>query len=359
MGARATSFAEIGPLGIAPLGRRLTTVQKRHELLLKAITSSFNKTECKRGSVYLWKHKTDPRLVKIGFTVRTIQERRSDSKNCYAKETDEFWESEEPFVGASRVEKIVKQHLREWNLPLRICKHCRKGHREWFEKSAEEVRALMQDWTRFARIGYSDGMLTEAGRRAVRARILDMRPNIPELVAFLVSNAASETISAVAGLASVSERGTAVIGDMSTHVSILVGDERTTITAEPDSWSIVSEDGISPGTMPRDRAAKSKWRSIDWKGKAKATCRLFCAPRSTRPEESGFPSGSGSGQRPDPGEGNENEMRQTLNSVLRRLSNLEKERGTNKQEDELALRRRIASWIPRSRRAATISIFAD
>lgn len=354
-------FARAGPFGTTSLPRRYTAIEKRHGHLLEAITSSFKKTEYKAGRVYVWKHKTISGVVKIGFTTRTIEKRRADSKNCYAKDTDEFWQSDEVFVGAYRVEKIIKRHLREWNVRLTICRRCGKAHREWFKKDADEVLALMEDWTRFARIAYPDGRLSEAGRHAVAARVLDMQPNVSELVAFLVSIPANATISVVREPASLIEGVDAGEGSRNTYrpVSAVVGAEQVPTAPELDSWSVVFEDSVSPRTIPPTAApAKPKWRNIDWEGKAKAArCRLFGGHRSGRPEESGFPSASGGRNHPGAGQEKDSMIKDIFKDVMRRfepeLRKLEGETRTNRWEDPHALRERITSWMPRPRRAAT------
>ncbi|KAH8904505.1 hypothetical protein BR93DRAFT_817201 [Coniochaeta sp. PMI_546] len=356
-------FAHVGPLGIVKVARRPTARHVRHRQFLESITKPFHSLDYHDGHVYVWRHKTYPQFVKVGWTRRTSVERRADSENkCYRESTYDFWQSDVSLIGACRVEEIVKKQLRERNVRLKICVVCGDGHTEYFEKDAEEAKVLMEKWVKFVRGAYADGMLTEAGRRAVRAKVLDMDPDVSELAALLVSTAADEPISAVEGLVSVLEGGNAVNGDEKTPVNILVSDAQTNLTAEPDSLSLVSEGRSLPRTVPGKRVAaavKSKLRGIDWKGKAKATVRFLTGDKSAQTENSGVPSSSRSGLRRDTGETKYNELKQTLSSVVRRVAKLEEEAAAGKQDDDLAMQRRIISWIPKPRRAATISAIAS
>jgi hypothetical protein len=134
---------------------------------MKIIESKFEKDDLRQGKVYLWTHKENPRLVKIGYTGTGSEERRRQAGNCYAKNTVPVWESETRFVGPRRVESIVMAQLAEWNIPVVECAYCNRGHREWFEIDVEEVKQLLRSWTTFVVLFYVDGRLSAKGEQTL------------------------------------------------------------------------------------------------------------------------------------------------------------------------------------------------
>ncbi|KAH6658255.1 hypothetical protein BKA67DRAFT_644115 [Truncatella angustata] len=131
--------------------RRMKT-QKRGKLpLLIAIEHDWTKQDHEKGVVYIFKHKKEPALIKIGWTRADSQARHGQRGNCYAIDTTPHWESEQAFVGAYRVEQLVQKQLIEHNLLNHEykCPHCEGRHQEWFRCDPEDAKALIKLWTEF------------------------------------------------------------------------------------------------------------------------------------------------------------------------------------------------------------------
>lgn len=92
--------------------------------LLHAIESRFGEKDKKVGKVYVFVHKNNNRLVKIGWTEASGVARHGQGSNCYAINTRVEWESKESFVGAYRVESIAHKQLSEQNITLVDCRRC-------------------------------------------------------------------------------------------------------------------------------------------------------------------------------------------------------------------------------------------
>ena len=184
-----------GPEVLGTIRRRFSQVDRGKWPLLRAIESAFTARDYGEGRVYVWRHAVNERLVRIGFTERSSGARRRDSGNCAAQDTEVYWESEDFFAGARRVETIVNVRLREWNVDLVRCNRCQGRHTKWFEKEAEVVKALVQDWTSFVKQAYQDGQLSQEGEQLI-ARICEAQLNPKELVALLgEARGAEETAS--------------------------------------------------------------------------------------------------------------------------------------------------------------------
>jgi hypothetical protein len=355
------------PSGIVRIPRRQLTPEQRHRDLLEAIRKPFGETDLKHGRVYIWTHK-DPNnpKIKVGFTKRTSEMRRNDRKACYAMDTNEHWESDEAFVGAFRVKKIVHKHLQEWNSALTICKRCTRLHREWFEKDVGEVRAVVEDWTKFARVAYRDGMLSEAANRAVTERIVDMQPNIADLVAFIASAAAEATIPSSPELVPVAAEGTAArLTSASERPPGPVREsEQISSSPVPCRASLDFEDAISRDSIPAGQAAgvaargKPRRRDINRPGKTKyktKQVRDLSHGQASSSDQDQLPASTDNGTSDGNGDKNK-EIKQIFDQVLSRyqpeLERLERGPSTlQPEQDVVSMREKVTSWKTRLRKA--------
>ncbi|KAB5536239.1 hypothetical protein GE09DRAFT_344487 [Coniochaeta sp. 2T2.1] len=355
-------------LGTIRIPRSQSTKENQRKELRDVILQPFNDRESQVGRVYIWNHKGDhpaePPLIKVGFTTFTMAKRRKDSSvKCYAKVTDEYWESPVPFVGANRVEKIAHKHLREWNVRLKICNECSDGHKEWFEREAGEVLPLLKAWTRFVKFAYVDGEITEAARREVEERVVDMHPDVGELARFVEVEAAKRSV-----LAPVTEtqHGTAdeVVINTDSEATVFLESGKVTISAEPGALSVETVLAPHPPQHPTTVGASDKpgWREKHLKQPIKAARKIFSSHKPPRPEETAsLPGGDGSSRRPASIQGNENRVKQIFDKyVMKRFEpepkSSEREVGTQAQDhSERGLQKRAASWMPRPRRTKTFA----
>ncbi|OIW26720.1 hypothetical protein CONLIGDRAFT_483740 [Coniochaeta ligniaria NRRL 30616] len=240
-----------------------------------------------KGRVYVWAHKENMRILKIGYTKDNSKTRRTHSKNHASKVTTVCGESEINFEGAFRVEKIVHKQLDEQNIHF-ICNYpgCEtRLHKEWFEWDASDALTLLEQWGRFVQMAYdSAGIITEAARHLVKEKIHDLKPNIQELLDSLAAARADEAVQAgIRRPVLVRETGRAawVVGKVGKRVSFLRRDEDDVFIAEPDSVSLSSDDDESlSGTGARDGAAAPATigphsRRNSWKDKAQSTRHFF------------------------------------------------------------------------------------
>ncbi|KAF1816422.1 hypothetical protein P152DRAFT_454686 [Eremomyces bilateralis CBS 781.70] len=156
---------DLGPELLGRIDRRFKSVKSKKWPLMEAIEKRFTSMDGKKGKVYVWTNKDNSRFVKIGFTQHDSDKRAAQPNNCYARNTVRHWESEVHFVGAYRVEQIVRRSLSERNISLISCALCKTAHREWFEIDAKEAVMMVIQWTKFVIDAYADGRLNERGRR--------------------------------------------------------------------------------------------------------------------------------------------------------------------------------------------------
>ncbi|KAB5542509.1 hypothetical protein GE09DRAFT_1191837 [Coniochaeta sp. 2T2.1] len=362
-------YAHDAHLGTIRIPRSQTTKKERHKELRDAILQPFTDSERQVGRVYIWNHKgdhtADPPLIKVGWTTYTMTKRRTDSEvKCYAEVTDEYWESPEPFVGANRVEKIAHKHLREWNVLLKICKECSIGHKEWFEREAGEVLPLLEAWTRFVRFAYVGGKNTEAARREVEERVMDMHPDVGSLASFVEVEAAKRS---ALGPVSETQHGTAdeVVVNADSEATVLLESGKITISAKPGALSV--ETALAPHPphhpIPERPSTKPKWRGKHFRQPFKTARQMISSHQPPRPAETtSLPGRDGSSRRPASIQGNENRVKQIFDKyVMKRfepeLRSWEREVGTQAQDhSERRLQERAGSWMPIPRRTKT---FAD
>jgi hypothetical protein len=243
-----------GTEGLGRISRRFKSVKTKNWPLLKAIESKFTDMDNKKGRVYVWTHETIKGVVKIGFTAEGSTPRHKQAGNCYATDTKRQWESSEPFIGAFRVETIVRYNLRDKNIDLKSCSQCNKAHKEWFKMEWMDAVKSIETWTEFVTRAYKDGRLSEEGEQIMN----DLCKPRPEnfLDALAAKNIGPVQDEELTGLSMVSEESEAgqQTSILEERVSGLASDEQTAVTVNtapsPPSTSRLSSD-----TSPDQSAA--------------------------------------------------------------------------------------------------------
>ena len=241
--------------GVEVLGRisrRFNSVRQKTWPLLKAIENKFTDTDYKKGRVYVWEHNTIKEVVKIGFTAEGSGPRHEPG-NCYAKNTKPLWESSEPFIGAYRVETIVKSNLRDKNIELVSCSQCDRAHKEWFKMDWMEAVKLIESWTQFVTMAYTDGRLSGQGEQIMNKlcsfQLKDLVAALPANIGPIQEEGLTEL--SMAGEESEAGKQTRILEE---QVNGLASDQQLAVTvntaASPPSTSQVSSD-----TAPDQSAA--------------------------------------------------------------------------------------------------------
>lgn len=226
------------------ISRRFNSVRKKTWPLLQAIENKFTDTDYKKGRVYVWTHKTIKGVVKIGFTAEGSSSRHEQAGNCYAKNTKPLWESSEPFIGAYRVESIVHNNLRDKNIELVSCSLCDRAHKEWFKMDGMQAVKLIENWTQFVTMAYTDGRLSDQGEQIMNK----LCKQLEKLVAALPANIGPIQDEELTGLSMVSEESEAgqQTSILEEQVSGLASDEQMAVTVNtapsPPSTGQVSSD---------------------------------------------------------------------------------------------------------------------
>jgi hypothetical protein len=230
------------------LGRisgRFNSVRRKTWPLLKAIENKFTDTDYKKGRVYIWTHQTIEGVVKIGFTAEGSSARHEQAGNCYAKNTKPLWESSEPFIGAYRVESIVHYNLRDENIELVSCSQCNRAHKEWFKIDSKKAVKLIEIWTQFVTIAYTDGRLSEQGEQIMN-NLCNLQ--LGKLVDALPANIGPVQDEELTGLSMVSEESEAdqQTSILEEQVSGLASDEQMAVTVNtapspPSTGQVLSD----------------------------------------------------------------------------------------------------------------------
>ena len=254
------------PKGPEALGviRRFKSVKKQKWPLLKAIESKFTSDDYKKGRVYIWTRQNGEKLVKIGFTTFDSKARFEQPGNCYAKDAVRQWESEQPFVGARRVESIVRVDLGHSNIDVETCEKCNKSYREWFHMNDwRDARETIKVWTQFVKLAYTNGQLDERGKPIIDRLCSASRDMI---VAELSASMGPSQADELPTVSEESESGQeAVVPEE--PVTVLAGDEQVTVTANTapsqpstdpvSSDTTIDQDAVSPPTA--QVSGKKRW----------------------------------------------------------------------------------------------------
>ncbi|KAM0552487.1 hypothetical protein ACHAPJ_007815 [Fusarium lateritium] len=118
--------------------------------------------QLKEGRVYILQHNEHEDVFKIGFTRSTASQRSSQSGNCYSENTRAIYESDTPFVGAMKAERLAQASLQDRNLYITKCDKCGHGHREWFQSTKQtilEAVKLMEGFVRLPAYELQDGKM--------------------------------------------------------------------------------------------------------------------------------------------------------------------------------------------------------
>lgn len=142
-----------------------SNLMRRRSRIIHHIDKKFSPKDGIEGIVYVLLH--DNGNVKVGWTKKqTVDERLQHPNNCYAFGTVPYYRSSKPFVGAYRVETLVKADLRDKRV-VEKCDRCGRIHTEWFRADRDDVVKSVKNWTTFVCGSYADGALNEAGRETM------------------------------------------------------------------------------------------------------------------------------------------------------------------------------------------------
>ena len=235
------------------ISRRFNSVRQKTWPLLKAIENKFTDTDYKKGRVYVWEHKIIKGVVKIGFTAEGSRSRHEQPDNCYAKNTKPLWESSESFIGAYRVESIMKYNLRDKNIELVSCSLCERAHKEWFKMDWMEAVKLIENWTQFVTMAYTDGRLSDQGEQIMN-KLCSFQLN--DLVAALPANTGPIQEEELTSLSMVSEESEASkqTSILEEQVNGLASDQQMAVTVNT-ALSPPSTGQVSSNTAPDQSAA--------------------------------------------------------------------------------------------------------
>ncbi|RFU34806.1 hypothetical protein B7463_g1555, partial [Scytalidium lignicola] len=139
---------------------------RRRSRIIHHVDKKFSTNDRKEGLVYALFHENGN--VKVGWTTeQTVEQRLQHPHNCYASGTKVYYQSPERFVGAYRVETLVKADLRDMRV-VGACDRCGRNHTEWFKADKDNVIKSIEDWTAFVRGVYDiDGGLNEVGQKTM------------------------------------------------------------------------------------------------------------------------------------------------------------------------------------------------
>lgn len=112
--------------------------------------SGFNHYEKPTGKVYVFSHKSYPKLFKVGFTDRAAATRLKESL-CNKLGAEIIYETEEEFLGARKVEALVQATFHHKMFQIVGCGYCAKDHKEWFEVEEKDMVNCVEAWTAYVR----------------------------------------------------------------------------------------------------------------------------------------------------------------------------------------------------------------
>ncbi|KAJ4265666.1 hypothetical protein NW762_004960 [Fusarium torreyae] len=119
-------------------------------------------SQLEEGRVYVLQHNEHDDIFKIGFTKSTASQRSSQPGNCYSENTRAIYQSDAPFVGAMKAERLAQASLHDRNMYITKCDKCGHGHREWFRSTKEtilETVKLMEGFIRLPAYELQDGKM--------------------------------------------------------------------------------------------------------------------------------------------------------------------------------------------------------
>ncbi|KAK7409074.1 hypothetical protein QQX98_008735 [Neonectria punicea] len=158
--------------------KRRYTVNRSKSKLVHHINRRFDRDDKSPGIVYVLRHLGSDGCMKVGITRQTDDplEKIKESESCYAKDCEIVFQSKEKFLGASKVERLVTETLRQNRHAVLECPYCDKVHAGWFQVTEAEVIAAIEAWTAFVTSpAYKDGTLSEIGHRMADL-LVDLRP---------------------------------------------------------------------------------------------------------------------------------------------------------------------------------------
>ena len=139
--------------------------------LLQKIEAPFKKLDRTPGRVYVRKHNNNSSYCKVGFTENTADERYKQERCTAYLATECPYESPQVYIGAHRVEQLVLEDMKRYNIKFVECccyatRQKTKVHREWFHIDCETMIKKVQEWEAFVLSGmYTLRMISELGTR--------------------------------------------------------------------------------------------------------------------------------------------------------------------------------------------------
>ena len=112
------------------------------------------KDNADKGLIYALRSRSNPGMIKIGKTIRTVQDRKAELEKCTQEELEIIDLGEmlkEP--NYSRVEKLIHKSLRRYHHSWRCsCKgDGGREHGEWFEIDADTAKEVIIQWRTWMR----------------------------------------------------------------------------------------------------------------------------------------------------------------------------------------------------------------
>ncbi|KAL7918286.1 hypothetical protein ACQKWADRAFT_316631 [Trichoderma austrokoningii] len=159
--------------GLGVSGLQRSGSLRDHSPVFQIISSHPTADEMREGVLYIFEHKDNPSLFKIGWSIKSAEEVLKQSNNCYGINAKAIYETQR-FAGAPRAEKLAQAILRHANTRLSPCEKCKGGHREWFLAQRETVRQTViqvEDFVQMPAYTLQDGeykLSPEAYNRVVK-----------------------------------------------------------------------------------------------------------------------------------------------------------------------------------------------
>ncbi|KAH8805055.1 hypothetical protein F5884DRAFT_798314 [Xylogone sp. PMI_703] len=138
---------------------------RRRSRIIHHINKKPGVNDTKPGLVYALLHENGN--IKVSWTVEeTVEQALKQSHNCAGSDVNICYQSSKRFIGAYRVDTLVKADLRHKRL-VETCDRCGSDH-IWFKTNKDDVIESIKNWTTFVCGVYdADGSLNEVGQRTV------------------------------------------------------------------------------------------------------------------------------------------------------------------------------------------------
>jgi len=104
-----------------------------------------------KGHIYVYRHREDFGMVKIGFSSGTAEQRleswRKQCKYMVDECKDRLCDANPDASHPLRLEALIHAELKEKRHEVLKCEVCGERHKEWFKVSANEAQEVVKKWT--------------------------------------------------------------------------------------------------------------------------------------------------------------------------------------------------------------------